>query len=155
MKRDPKVKEHPSYRQPTHQKSPESFDQKQIRFRFDLLDFDHSFWGWNNLSKEQFIDVLKFLQSFEKQTWAEVKQTSGGRSKGTNHHSLEISEFYKRARDRITELKLDRFIGDTLFSIRINNCTRIYGLREEEFCRIIWHDPHHGNPIFGAYPTKQ
>lgn len=155
MKRDPKSKEIPHYRQPTHQKDPESFDKRHIRFRFDLLDFDHHLWGWNHLNQEQFISVFKFLQSLEKLTWAEIKLAAGGRNKGTNHHPLNISEFHKRAKDRINELNLSRVVGDTLFSFRLQQCTRIYGMRDESDCRIIWHDPYHCDPNQAAYPIKQ
>ena len=150
----PKVKHSPPHRTPTHTEKPEAFDHKQIRFRFDLLDFEHSLWGWDKLSNEQLIQVLQFFKSFEKQTWAEIKQTVGGRKRGTNHHSIEIAKFDKKVRDRLTELQLDRTLGDIFFSFRINNCTRIYGHRADQFFHIIWYDPYHGSAN-QAYPLQK
>ena len=46
MKRFPTSKEKPNFRTPTHNVDPGSYDKKQIRFRLDLLDFDHELWGW-------------------------------------------------------------------------------------------------------------
>lgn len=152
MTSKPKVKVNPPYRQPTHCVDPNSFDKMQLRIRFDLLDFTHELWGWETLSKIQHIDFLRFVQSVEKQTWAEIKNTAGGKRRGTNHHPLEIAKFDKKAQKRLNELNLFPIVGDSLFSLRMNNVTRIYGVREEEFFRPIWHDPHHDQSDKAAYP---
>ncbi|MBA3722272.1 MAG: hypothetical protein H0W88_07715 [Parachlamydiaceae bacterium] len=141
-------------RQPTHSCDPTSFDEMTLRFQFDILDFSHELWGWETLTKEQHIHFLKFVNSIEKLTWSEIKATAGGKSHGTNHHSLEIANFAKIAQKRLQELNLDRIAGDTLFSLRINNLTRVYGVREEEFFRPIWHDPFHDQPNKAAYPIS-
>jgi len=83
-----KVKTAPPYRKPTHIQDPQSYDTKQLRIRLDLLDFTHDLWGWETLSKEQYIVFLKFVQAVEKQTWAEIKNTSGGKRRETNHHPM-------------------------------------------------------------------
>src|ERR1700733_6745853 len=101
MKPFPKSKETPNFRTPTHTADPGSYDRKAVRFRLDLLDFDHELWGWENLTAEETLEVLKLWQGIEKQTWAEIKLAAGGRRKGTNHHSLEVCEFNKIAQDRI------------------------------------------------------
>lgn len=148
----PKVKQSPQFREPTHLCDPASFDRKPLRIHFDLLDFDHELWGWTKLSNEQYIHFLKFVHDIEKQTWAEIKISAGGRSHGTNNHALDLSKFNKQAQKRLVELNLDHLIGDTLFSLRLNSVTRIYGMRHEEFFRPIWHDPYHDHPNKAAYP---
>lgn len=129
-----------------------SFDKRFVRFRFDLLDFDHELWGWKTLTVEQHVHFLKFMQDIEKQTWAEVKWAAGGRNHGTNHHSLEVSKFDKKAQKRLQELNLSSLVGESLFSMRLNNITRIYGMREDQFFLPIWHDPHHDSQEKAVYP---
>lgn len=148
-----KNQEMPPLKQPKHICDPSSFDRMPLRVRFDLLDFEHDLWGWEKLSSEQYIHFLKFIRSLEKQSWAEIKLAAGGKSHGTNNHALEVSKFNKEAQKRLHELNLDTIIGDTLFSLRLNNVTRIYGVRNEEYFRPIWHDPHHDQPEKAAYPV--
>ncbi len=154
MSLEPKVKKAPPYRSPTNILDPSSFDKKSLRIHFDLLDFHHGLWGWNLLSQQQHIDFLKFIQAMEKQTWAEIKMAAGGRRRGTNHHPLEINKFNTLAQKRLKELNLYDIVGDSLFSLRMNNVTRLYGVREEAFFRPIWHDPHHDHPKKAAYPIN-
>jgi len=85
-------------------------------------------------------------------SWSELKQAAGGRSSGTNNHSLPVDEFVKKAKKRLEELKLDDH--DELFSLRLNNTLRLYGIRDGRVLRFVWHDPHHGTDN-GAYPTKR
>lgn len=154
MIQKPKVKEHPPYRQPTHSCDPASYDTMHLRIRCDLLDFEHDLWGWEILSTAQYLNFLRFVHSIEQQTWAEIKGAAGGKSHGTNHHPLEISKFDKKAQKRLEELNLYPIVGDSLFSLRVNNVTRIYGVREEEFFRPIWHDPYHDQHDKAAYPVS-
>ena len=66
-------------------------------------------------------------------------------------YSIRLSVL--KAQKRLHELNLDTIIGDTLFSLRLNSLTRIYGVRNEEYFRPIWHDPHHDQPENAAYPV--
>lgn len=154
MSKKPTVKNDPPYRTPTHVCDPKSYDSLELRVHFDLLDFEHDLWGWKTLSKDQHIDFLMFVKAIEKQTWAEIKSAAGGKRHGTNHHSLEIAKFDKKAQERLEELNLHSLVGDSLFSLRMNNVTRIYGLREAEFFRPIWYDPYHDEQSKAAYPVE-
>ncbi len=151
--RNPKVKRNPSFRKPTINCDPASFDKKEMRFRFDLLDFEHDLWGWRTLTQECFISFFKSVQCFEKMSWAEIKLAAGGKKKGTNHHPLDIAKFSNDAQKRLGELNLEG-IGDSLFSLRIKGTTRVYGVRQEEMFSPIWHDIYHGDPHKAAYPVK-
>jgi hypothetical protein len=158
MKYYPKHKENPHLRQPTIIVDPTTYDALPIRVRFDLLDDDHPHWGWDFASKEHLLEFLKFLKSVDKTKWFELKGTSktGSFSRGTKHHSIEIAKFRKSARERLDKLNLQRLLGDKLFSIAINATTRVYGGRDKEFFRPIWHDPFHeyGNEK-SAYPLEK
>jgi hypothetical protein len=152
MSQKPKIQKSPHFRTPVHRVYPESHDTKQLRLHFGLLDFDHHLWGWKNLTKEQYINFFQFVRSIEKQTWAEIKTAAGGKRCGTNHHPLDIEKFDKKAKKRLEELNLYSIVGDSLFSLRINNVTRMYGIRDAEFFSPIWHDPYHDQRDKAAYP---
>lgn len=131
---------------------PSSFETDTISWHFHRLDKDHGLWGWDKLKAHEWKAVLAALVSFEKMTWAKLKETAGGRNHGTNHHSLTTGAFCKDAKDRLVELKLDEY--DELFSLRLTNRLRLYGIRDGRVLRIVWHDPHHGTGN-GAYPVKK
>jgi hypothetical protein len=142
----------PSFRQPTHNVDPTSFDRLPLRIRFDLLDFDHELWGWSHLLQEEYREFLKFIHKMEKMTWSEIKHAAGGRRHGTNHHPLQIDKFYPKAQERFKAQNLHRIAGDSLFSLRKNSTTRIYGHREGEYFRPIWYDRYHDDKNKAAYP---
>ncbi|MBF0097355.1 MAG: hypothetical protein HQM04_10070 [Magnetococcales bacterium] len=122
---------------------PESHLQQTPAWQFHLCDREHPLWGWDTLGEQGIISLLRQqLQSFESMTWSEIDRVSGGRIVGTNHHSLTVDGFTKGARDRLDEIFKGKI--EELFSLRINNTVRIYGIREGRVLKRIWHDPHHG-----------
>ncbi|HSX38923.1 MAG TPA: hypothetical protein VLE95_08925 [Chlamydiales bacterium] len=155
--RNPKIATSPPNRQPVIKGDPASFDKLKLRLRLDLLDIDHPKWGWKRLTKEEHLDFLKFIKDLESQTWAEIRQASGGKGdgKGTNHHPVELHKLRHEAKNRICELRWQGIIGDTIFSLRINATTRLYGHRDEGYFRPIWHDPFHSrNHPDSLYPLS-
>jgi hypothetical protein len=46
----------------------------------------------------------------------------------------------RKARNRLDEIGV---LSDVLFSLRLEACACIYGVREGRCLRIIWFDPHH------------
>jgi hypothetical protein len=129
---------------------PNGFDTETMAWNFHRLDHDHSFWGWNKLKASQWRDLLKIFITFEGITWGELKKQSGGRKAGTNHHPIPTTDFTVDAKRRLTELRLDEYA--TLFSLRLNNTLRLYGVREGRVLQLVWHDPYHGSGN-GACPT--
>ncbi len=87
-------------------------------------------------------------------TWFNIKSQSGGKAegRGTNHHLLPIDKFTKDAQRRLGALKLDD--ADELFSLRLGNTLRLYGIKDGRVLRFVWHDPYHGDKQ-GAYPTTK
>lgn len=155
MTKNPKFKQAPKNHNPTFVCDPDSFDRMLLRIQFDLMDFDHEIWGWEKLTKEQHISFLKFVHGLEKQTWAEIKSAAGGKAHGTNHHSIELYKFSKIAQKRLQFLNLDMIVGDSLFSLRLSSIVRIYGARENQYFKPIWHDPFHDQPDKAVYPLKK
>lgn len=154
MNKNIKIKKSPAFRQPVNRCDPESYDKKHLRILFNYLDFEHDWWGWDHLSKEQYLAFMKFIQGMESQSWAEIKLTAGGKRKGTNHHSIELHKFSKAAQDRLTKLNLTDVVGDSLFSLRLSSIVRIYGIRDKEYFSPIWHDPFHDDHNKAAYILK-
>lgn len=150
--RRPKAREKFPARQIKTGGDPDSTEKETIAWHFRRLDKEHLDWGWNKLKAPQWKDILNHLVSFEGLTWARLKEQSGGRRIGTNHHSMEISKLPQETRKRWTDLRLDDF--DTIFSLRITNTLRLYGVRDGRVMQLVWHDPHHGSKR-GACPTAK
>ena len=125
---------------------PESTETETITWQFHRLDMEHKLWGWNKLNADDLNEILSALKSFEGLTWAKLKEQAGGKKNGTNHHSIYMDDFSKEAKTRISDLHLEEY--DELFSLRIKNTTRLYGIRDGRALKLVWHDPHHfqGSP---------
>ncbi|PBB38692.1 hypothetical protein CK221_03290 [Mesorhizobium sp. WSM3868] len=81
-------------------------------------------------------------------TWADIQKASGGRSSGTNSHPISRDKFKKDVQDRLKERGI---LADTLFSLRLDAGTRLYGVRERNCLRIVFFDPHHKDRDKCAY----
>jgi hypothetical protein len=151
--RTPKSDFDPPYRQ-VKSDNPDKFDQETVAWQFCLLDWEHEHWGFNQLLPKQWRDLRNALAGLEGLTWSAIKQAVGGRgtSGGTNHHSLDVRQICARAYKRLEELKLEDI--DAVFSLRINNILRIYGIRDGRVFRLLWYDCHHDNKN-AVYLTKK
>jgi hypothetical protein len=150
--RKPKAAFNPPSRQ-IKSEDPGKFDAETIAWQFFRLDWQHEHWGFNQLGPTHWRDLRDSLAHIEGLTWSELKQTFGGRGAGggTNHHSLPTSELSSRAQKRLEELSLDDC--DDVFSLRLNNTLRIYGIRDGRVFQILWYDRHHGSKN-GVFLTK-
>jgi hypothetical protein len=88
------------------------------------------------------------LASFETMTWAEILQATGGRSHGNNSHEVSRDKFKPDVQKRLEEKSIH---ADTLFSLRLDAGTRLYGVRERNCLRIVFFDPHHKDKKHCAY----
>jgi len=150
--RKPKAQYSPLERQPFAKENPGSTDKETPAWQFHRCDKDHLLWGWNKMSPEKYLEVIKALHGFEQMTWANIKAQSGGKAsgRGTNHHFVPVSNFVKEARQRLEELILLDY--EELFSLRLNSTLRLYAVKEGRILRFIWHDPYHGDDK-GACPV--
>jgi len=80
------------------------------------------------------------LQNFESMTWAEIIKATGDKKRGNLHHYISLNECSKEARDRMTEL---RYAYDEMFSLRLENKVRIFGVIDRGVMKVIWFDPNH------------
>jgi hypothetical protein len=151
--RQPKAGFDPALRHPKSKEDPGTTDTQTPGWQFHKCDFDHPGWGWGQLKPPDWVQLIQgHLKSFETMTWAEIRNQSGGRTHGTNHHPCSVCNFSKDAQDRLTELRLED--TDDLFSLRLNGTHRLYGIKDGRVLRFVWQDPHHGSEN-GAYPVRK
>jgi hypothetical protein len=131
---------------------PESWETSTIAWHFSRLDDGHSHWGWSRLKPWQWKRILRDLKAFEGLTWAQLKEQSGGRKTGTNHHSLPVETLASDAQKRLIDLGLDDC--SSIFSLRLENTLRLYGIRDGRVLKLLWYDEHHGKKN-GVCPTKK
>lgn len=129
---------------------PESYLRQSPMWRFSDFDWD-SPWGYDccveyvaNMRQH----IEKHLASFETMTWDEILKASGGRSNGNNSHEIPRDKFKAEVQKRLTSKKV---LPDTLFSLRLDAGTRLYGVREGRCLRIVFFDPFHKDPNKSAY----
>ena len=113
--------------------SPESFMNKKPVWRLGIMDFEGP-WSWKKINRISLLETIhEKLKNFETMTWAEIE--------GPKHHLSSVSKFCKKAKDRLTTIKLDDY--DVLFSFRLTGEKRVWGIRENEVLKILWWDPKH------------
>jgi hypothetical protein len=128
-------------------------ETQTIAWHFHRIDWSHLQWGFRNLRPPDWRELLTHLVALEGLTWARLKEQCGGRGRGggTNHHSLELDALCKGAQQRLIELNLDD--SDVVFSLRLSNTLRLYGIRDGRVLRLLWYDAHHGTKN-AVYITK-
>jgi len=130
---------------------PESYLKETPVWRFGDFDWEGP---WGETVTTHIANVKEHMQShlasFETMTWAEILKASGGRGRsgGNNSHPIERSKFKKAVQERLAERKI---LADTLFSLRLDAGTRVYGVRERNCLSIVFFDPHHKDKDKCAY----
>jgi hypothetical protein len=146
----PKTKKDPSPEGPRVAIDPDLYLKQTPVWRFSDFDWE-SDWGLASCSER--VGNLRnhiegHLASFETMTWAEILRASGGRSNGNNSHEINRDKFKSDVRKRLDSRKV---LADTLFSLRLDAGTRIYGVREGRCLRIVFFDPFHKDKAKCAY----
>lgn len=93
-------------------------------------------YGWHNLTTERLYQLIDRIKHFETMTWNEILI----KAKKYNH-SVAIWRLEKKARDRLSELRLDDV--DELVSLRIDGGGRVWGIRHNAVLLLLWWDPDH------------
>lgn len=126
---------------------PQSFMGMHPTWSFKSLDNGYTKWGFIH-ADDLFNDVICKLKDNEGMTWAQIFSASGGRSHGTNSHYENVSDLIPEAQKRWADLRLEEY--DRVFSLRLTNFHRLYGILENGVFRIVWFDQTHE-----IYPTKK
>lgn len=90
-------------------------------------------WGWCSTDLATIQKIQDRLKCFEGMTWHEII--------GKKNHAIPTAKLCKRARDRLVELGLDDV--DRLYSLRITQAERVWGILHQSTLRILWWDPCH------------
>ena len=151
-KGQPKYKQQPSDREVRAALDPNSYLKETPVWRFRDFDWEGP---WGHAACIHCIgDIRKHIEqhlaNFETMTWDEIVKASGAKrdGKGNNHHSIPVDKFTKPAKERLKEKGI---LADTLFSLRLDQCTRVYGVREGHCLRLVFFDPHHCDHTNSAY----
>lgn len=134
-------------KQPRVTEDPQSFMGMHPTWSFKSLDNGYTKWGFSH-SDDLFNDVICKLKDNEGMTWREIFSASGGRAHGTNSHYENVADLIPEAQKRWSDLKLEEY--DRVFSLRLTNLHRLYGILEGGVFRIVWFDQKHE-----IYPTKK
>lgn len=131
---------------------PNSYLKETPVWRFCDFDWEGP-WGLESCKHR--IDYIQthiqlHLANLETMTWAEILKASGGKGagKGNNSHDIPRDKFKKEAIER---LNVKGIKADTIFSLRLDAGTRVYGVREGKCLRIAFFDPHHKEHDKSAY----
>lgn len=115
--------------------NPDSIISMRPSWSFYKCDREGS-WAFTNqaLGDTFWITIMPRLKSFEQLSWGEIE------TKGS--HFIDVSTLNKCAKDRLDEL---RIVEEELFSLKIANTLRIYGIRQKATLFILWYDDNHGD----------
>lgn len=95
-----------------------------------------------DVSRTFFMDkIYPKLRDFEQKTWTEIEKETTGKEGRSKHHFIDIEKLSKDAQSRLEELKINDL--DSLFSLRLEGTLRIFGIRKQNYLRILWIDPEH------------
>ena len=97
-------------------RNPSLHDRETIVWGFGIVDL-RGMWGYRDIPhRVRWDEILPKLQHFESMTWAEIMRAAGGRTRGNNHHFVEVGKLTRQAQERLAEIRQDEV--SELFSLR-------------------------------------
>ena len=154
-KKQPSAKHHPAdTRDPRTAPGadPTRNEQETVVWAFGIADLDGP-WGWRSeASRVWWRELLPKLRNFETMTWEEIMAAAGGRTKGNNHHFVNVKGLSSKARARLAEVGQEDV--SELFSLRLTSTTRVYGIRDRRALKLLWYDRHHGSNQNAVHPVR-
>lgn len=117
--------------------NPDSYLSKHPSWRFERTDIGYR---WD-ISTAVFAEIIQALTNFERMTWGEINKQTHDNGKSSNH-PVRPYKLSKEAQNRFAELKLDEY-ADQLYSLRLKNKTRIYGILRDGIFSILWYEEEH------------
>ncbi|MCK5799656.1 MAG: hypothetical protein KAI47_20840 [Deltaproteobacteria bacterium] len=108
------------------------------KWAFSLIDWDGP-WSPLGMGKDKpdnrgnvIRKIIERLGNSEKTTWGDLK--------GSGSHLVGVDKLIRRAQLR---LEASKIIVDELFSLRLSNKERIWGVLERDTLAILWWDSNH------------
>jgi len=124
---------------------PYKYKEQSPSWKFDRCDKIHPRWSLYHKGKFD-TDLLKKLGVFEGLSWRDIERQTHDNNKSSSHF-VKVNNLNKEAQSCLEDF---RIFDDELFSLRITNKERIYGLLNNGIFNIIWYDKHHE-----IYPTSK
>ena len=132
-------------KKPINSVDPHAYKNLCPAWRFRFVDGGGKWAITDELLPEIIKDRLK---NFETTKWSEIEsQMTGGKDRHKKHHSMEISDLPKDARERWKSCNLQYI--DTVFRFRFGSKIRVWGIREFNVFKPVWWDPEHT-----VFPTE-
>ena len=131
-------------KQPKLLKDSFSLNDKLFRWTFEHCIWEHC--GWRNcIDLKFFADKIIFkLQEYEKQTWQDILNASGGKSEGhgNNNHFINGGALPKAEKEQFIKLKyMEKY--EKVFSLRLSAKERLIGFVDLNVFHILWFDANH------------
>lgn len=109
---------------------------------FDMIDRNGVFAF--DINRQDFNAKLFFdkLISFSNMTWSEIMRQTHDKGKSSNHF-LDVDGMSKEARSRYEFMQFVGKYDEQVFSLRLNNTTRVIGIRDGRIFHVVWYDENH------------
>lgn len=124
------------------QKKAESIESRLFSLHLGYLDLDGPF-GWKDIGIEKLKEILYIIRSYESMTWSEIKKATHGFSNKSKNHFIPICECSREAQKRYMECFDENIAEDEVFSLRLSNKERIFGIVTKGVFKALWWDPEH------------
>lgn len=135
-KKKPRQAQHPKVRTISQEFNPDSYLSLHLSWKFSFMDKEK--WSiFGSAQYQKFCSVvLPHLIGYEK------RRRNGIKASKKQNCSIIIQNLNKCSQARLEELQIE---AESLFSLRINDSTRVYGLIESDGSfEIVWIDFDHG-----------
>lgn len=124
-KRPNRKKNPPEDKRPRLLQNPQSMENETIVWHINTID-EEGEWGWRKLDITTFWKkIFETIKNFETMKWSDIK--------GYQNHSVRVSDICNKARKRLVDIGQDD--TDELFSLRLSNAERIWGIRDGRVLR--------------------
>lgn len=110
--------------------------RRYVSWRFAHMDMGGD-WSCLKMDGETLLGIRKKLIEYEKKTWAE---SSGTGSVGVIKE-IPTESISSKAQKRLEALKLDD--APQLCEFRLTSKQRVWGVRLDQVCYVLWWDPDH------------
>ena len=85
--------------------------------------------------------ILPQLSDYEAKTWSEISSATAGSKGGWINHHFPVKALVERARERLRKTSMDD--EDVLYSLRLGEKQRLFGIVREGVMNLLWYDPDH------------
>ena len=114
------------------------------RFEWTLKQADSGGpWGFDDgVFRDQWCcEILPKLQEFEAKGWLEIAKGVPGKKGGSPNHPVQVDDLIEEAQERLQQTELE--LAAELFSVRLDDKQRLFGIVRDSVLHLLWHDPHH------------